>query len=438
MSEVTISLQNVSKSFKRYARPVDRLKEMLLPGRIYVDEFHALRDINLEVLQGETLGIIGQNGAGKSTLLQIITGTLAPTHGAVQVRGRISALLELGSGFNPEFTGQQNVFFNGRILGLSRAQIEQKFDAIAAFADIGDFIDQPVRTYSSGMFVRLAFAVVVNSEPDILIVDEALAVGDIYFQQKCFERLRELRDAGTTLLFVSHDTATVYRLCEKAVLIESGKMILHDKARQVIDLYEARLLKKNDTHSEALEITTETADPSALISDLPETESTLQKSISIEDVAIKLPEINVEFVHLLDENDQQISSIASDRTVQLAIGVMFKQAFDDPHIGFKVRNRTGEVIFETHTFCMGYHIGPVEKGTLLETRFQFRVPLMEGEYTITVGVGDSGVGEHHLTRTLAYIHNTAVLKVLRNKDAGIWSGVVNLAPSVNVHRQAYV
>lgn len=220
------------------------------------------------------------------------------------------------------------------------------------------------------------------------------------------------------------------------MLIESGKIILHDKARQVIDLYEARLLKKNDTHSEALEITTEIAAPTALISDLPETTSTLQESI--EDVAIKLPEINVEFVHLLDENDQQISSIASDRTVQLAIGVLFNQAFADPHIGFKVRNRTGEVIFETHTFCMGYHIGPVEKGTLLETRFQFCVPLMEGEYTITVGVGDSGVGEHHLTRTLAYIHNTAVLKVLRNKDAGIWSGVVNLAPSVNVRRQAYV
>src|SRR4028118_1341232 len=185
MTENVISLKNVSKCFKRYDRPGDRLKEIIYPSKKLADEFWALQDINLEVPKGQTLGIVGRNGSGKSTLLQIIAGTLTPTAGEVRVNGRVSALLELGSGFNPEFTGRQNVFFNGQILGLSREEVEAKFDDIAAFAEIGDFIDRPVKTYSSGMAVRLAFAVVANTEPKILIVDEALAVGDAKFQARC-------------------------------------------------------------------------------------------------------------------------------------------------------------------------------------------------------------------------------------------------------------
>ncbi|MEP0857773.1 ABC transporter ATP-binding protein [Trichocoleus sp. DQ-U1] len=223
MSEIAISLKNVSKCFKRYVHPVDRLKEIVLPGRTYAQEFWALRDINLEVLKGQTVGIIGRNGSGKSTLLQIIAGTLTPTSGSIEVNGRIGALLELGSGFNPEFTGRENVFLNGAILGLSRQEMEQRFDEIAAFADIGDFIDQPVQTYSSGMVVRLAFAVSVNIEPDILIIDEALAVGDAAFQFKCFERLEHLTQSGVTILFVSHDIGAVKLLCEDVLYLVNGQ-----------------------------------------------------------------------------------------------------------------------------------------------------------------------------------------------------------------------
>src|SRR4028119_1905104 len=254
MSEIAISLKNVSKCYKRYSHPVDRLKEILLPNKSHADNFWALQEINLKVAQGETLGIIGQNGSGKSTLLQIIAGTLTPTTGEVGVNGRVSALLELGSGFNPEFTGRQNVFFNGQILGLSREEVEVKFNDIAAFSEIGDFIDRPVKTYSSGMFVRLAFAVAVSVKPEIFIVDEALAVGDIYFQQKCFERLREMKSSGTTILFVSHDSSAVYKLCRRAILIEAGEIVFDDKARVVIDLYEAKLLKKKDIKPDAVEI----------------------------------------------------------------------------------------------------------------------------------------------------------------------------------------
>ncbi|MFB8791986.1 MAG: ABC transporter ATP-binding protein [Potamolinea sp.] len=433
MSEITISLKNVSKCYKRYDRPVDRLKEILLPGKSHAQDFWALRDINIEVAQGETLGIIGQNGSGKSTLLQIIAGTLTPTTGKVQVNGRVSALLELGSGFNPEFTGRQNVFFNGRLFGLSQEEIEAKFNDIAAFAEIGDFIEQPVKTYSSGMFVRLAFAVAVSVNPEILIVDEALAVGDIYFQQKCFERIREVKSLGTTLLFVSHDSKAVYKLCSRAVLMESGKLVLDDKPRQVIDLYQAKLLKKRDTHSEKLEI-----------QKLPESNSSsstkkeLPSKNNLAEVVINQAEVSVKFIRLLNESDQEIESIVSEDLLQLSIGLLFSDSFEDPHIGFKIRDRTGSVIFETNTFCMGEEIGQVNSGTLLESRFKFHVPLIEGEYTITVGVADGGFGEGQFKRTLVYAHNFTVLKILKNRDSIVWSGVVNLQPSIFIDKQAYV
>lgn len=241
MSEIAISLKNISKCYKRYNRPIDRLKEILLPGKSHAQKFWALQDINLEVAQGETLGIIGQNGSGKSTLLHIIDGTVAPTTGEVWVKGRVSALLELGSGFNPEFTGRQNVFFNGQILGLSREEIKTKFDRIAAFADIGDFIDQPVKTYSSGMVVRLAFAVVANTEPKILIVDEALAVGDAKFQARCMKRIRQLKEQGVTILFVSHDSSSVKALCQRVVLLNQGRILEVGYPKDVFNHYIALL-----------------------------------------------------------------------------------------------------------------------------------------------------------------------------------------------------
>lgn len=427
MSEIAISLKNVSKCYKRYNHPVERLKETFLPGKSHAQMFWALRDINLEVAKGETLGIIGQNGSGKSTLLQIIAGTLLPTTGEVSVEGRVSALLELGSGFNPEFTGRQNVFFNGQILGLSREEVEAKFDDIAAFADIGDFIEQPIKTYSSGMFVRLAFAVAVSVKPDIFIVDEALAVGDIYFQQKCFERIREIKSLGTTILFVSHDSSAVYKLCQRAILIEAGEIVFDDKARVVIDLYEAKLLKKKDIKSDTVEI--QFASKLNSLSNKP-LENSLTKNGK--EVVINLPEVCLKFIRILDEYDQILESTLSEQIVQLSIGVLFLQALDDPHVGFKIRDRTGMSIFETNTFCMKQKFNKVASGTLWDIRFKFKIPLIEGEYTITVGVGDSGYGEGQFERTLIYAHNVMLLKVLRNKSSILWSGVVNLSPSLTI------
>ncbi|MBW4541518.1 MAG: ABC transporter ATP-binding protein [Myxacorys chilensis ATA2-1-KO14] len=422
MSESIISLKNVSKCFKRYAKPVDRLKELLLPRKSQADVFWALQDIQLEIFKGETIGIVGRNGAGKSTLLQLITKTLTPTTGEIGVHGRISALLELGSGFNLEFTGRQNVFFNGRILGLTQAEIEAKFDEIIAFADIGDFIDQPVKTYSSGMFVRLAFAVAVNTDPDILIVDEALAVGDIFFQQKCFDRLRQMKESGATLLFVSHDSGAVCKLCHRAILIEHGRIVLDALPRQVVDLYQAKSLQQQDVEPELTEIT---VSPSFATEDDASSTIALTSKAAI-----------IQFVRFLDEDDQEIYSITSDSLLHLSIGILFREEVDDPHVGFKIRTRMGEVIFESNTFCMGRSIGIVSAGTLLNVRFRFEVPLIPQDYTITTGVASGGVGEHQFERSLAVNHNTAVLKVLRNQDTILWNGVVNLNPTVTFSKQS--
>jgi lipopolysaccharide transport system ATP-binding protein len=249
-SEIAIAVQGLGKTYPMYARPYHRLFELLLGRRDgrWRREHRALRDVSFEVKRGETLGIIGRNGSGKSTLLQILCGTLEATEGDVIVNGRVAALLELGAGFNPEFTGRENVFLYGTVLGLTREQVAQRFEAIERFADIGAFIDEPVRTYSSGMFVRLAFAVAIHVDPDVLIVDEALSVGDEAFQRKCFGRIAQLRDGGCTILFVSHSAGTVIEICDRALLMDGGEAIAHGAPRELIAQYQ-KLIHSSGEHA---------------------------------------------------------------------------------------------------------------------------------------------------------------------------------------------
>jgi lipopolysaccharide transport system ATP-binding protein len=445
---VVIDLNHVSKRFRCYDQPVDRLKELLLPHKPRGRDFWALQEINLSVRRGETVGIIGQNGSGKSTLLQIIAGTLQPTTGDVQVQGRVSALLELGSGFNPEFTGRQNVFFNGRILGLTQAEIEQKFDEIAAFADIGDFLEQPVKTYSSGMFVRLAFAVAVNVDPTILIVDEALAVGDIYFQQKCFERLRQLKEAGNTLLFVSHDASAIYKLCSRAVLLEHGHVLLDSRPRQVLDLYEAKLWRQLDQDPESLDVNViygtdvPTGDSEAedVIVGMAEpieevTEPVEEVPKEVTDVQLQRSEVTIQAVTLLNADGQRIETPVIDQLVRLVVQLHFRQDFEDPHVGFKIRDRTGLDVFAINTHGMHQTLGPVVAGEALEVTFDFCLRLIEGEYTVTIGIANGGYGYGQFRTVLAYVHSVLAFKVLREPDAPIWGGIVSLNPTLGVQRR---
>lgn len=253
----SIRIEGLSKSYQIYAQPRDRLKQFVmprlrraaaLPQRNYFREFWALRDFSLTVQAGETVGIIGRNGSGKSTLLQLVCGTVTPTTGTIDVNGRVAALLELGAGFNPEFTGRENVGLNAAVLGIDASTMESKFEQIAAFADIGEFIDQPVKTYSSGMLVRLAFAVAIHVEPSVLIVDEALSVGDFAFQNKCVQKLRQMRDAGVTLLFVSHDLNTVQTICDRVVWLEHGKVVMTGSPVEVCQEYQVSMLGHEETH----------------------------------------------------------------------------------------------------------------------------------------------------------------------------------------------
>jgi lipopolysaccharide transport system ATP-binding protein len=432
--ETSISLRNISKVYKQYSQPVDRLKEILLPRKPRVEEFWALRDINLEIPRGQTVGIIGRNGSGKSTLLQIIAGTLTPTTGQLQVNGRVSALLELGSGFNPEFTGRQNVFFNGRILGLSQEEIESRFDEIAAFADIGDFIDQPVKTYSSGMFVRLAFAVAVNVDPTILIVDEALAVGDIYFQQKCFEKIRQLKESGNTLLFVSHDASAIYKLCSRAILLEHGQLTLDSRPRQVLDLYEAKMWQALDQDPASLDVNllygTERPEGNQEVEDVVD-----EMPEEVEEVQLHRLDVTIQSVQLLDADERVVQTPVIDQLVKLVINLQFNQEFEDPHVGFKIRDRTGFDVFAINSYTMNKSIGSVISGESMAVSFEFFTQFSEGEYTITIGVTDGGYGLGLFRTILAYIHNVLAFKVLREPEKPYWAGIVSLNPKLTVIRE---
>lgn len=327
-SDLAISVQQVSKAYHIYDRPQDRLKQLLWRGkRTFHDEFWALRDVDFEVKKGETVGIVGRNGSGKSTLLQIICGTVTPTSGTVQRNGRISALLELGSGFNPEFTGRENVFLNGSILGLSRFEMEQRFDRIAAFADIGSFIDSPVKHYSSGMFARLAFSVAIHVDPEVLIVDEILAVGDLAFQRRCMNKFFEIRDGGCSILFVSHDQYQVKSICQRALYLDQGRQKLFGFAGNVIDQYmidmEERIVRSlpSPVHGESLPVS------SACVEDekaapIP----TVETSADCEVVGDKQPEVAPESpeqlfritqVTLLDESGSPVSLITTGQSIKL-------------------------------------------------------------------------------------------------------------------------
>lgn len=414
MSEIAISLNNISKCYKRYSHSVDRLKEILLPKKSHADNFWALQEINLKVAQGETLGIIGQNGSGKSTLLQIIAGTLTPTTGEVWVNGRVSALLELGSGFNPEFTGRQNVFFNGQILGLSREEVEAKFDDIAAFAEIGDFIDRPVKTYSSGMAVRLAFAVVANTEPKILIVDEALAVGDAKFQARCMKRIRRLKEQGVTILFVSHDSSTIKMLCQRAVLLNHGKVLEVGNPKDVVNRYIA-LLSSDKTSVDVGAEQVMNADRDEFLS--PEQERLMHRHGN------KLAILNDVKITSADGN-QVKTKLETGSVFNIVVSLEVKGELSDLVIGISIRNLMGVVIYGTNTQLMNVRLPQLDKDQQVTAIFRIPCCLNKGTYTVTVGI--------HSEEGLSYdwIDELVVFEV---NNSNIRDGIIDMNSSVEVN-----
>ncbi len=388
--DIAISLKNVSKVFKRYHRPADRLKEILLPGQQRADKFWALRDVDLEIRRGETVGIIGRNGSGKSTLLQIIAGTLQPTTGTVEINGRVSALLELGSGFNPEFTGRQNVFFNGRILGLSQAEVEKRFDEIAAFADIDAFIDQPVKTYSSGMFIRLGFAVAVHVEPEILIVDEALSVGDMFFQAKCMAKMQQLIETGVTILFVSHDSGAIKSFCKQALLLQDGKRAAWGKANDVVEKYFSMKVESEQVvvaSSNSLNASHKAIQPECDQASLTTQHGYLQENGRFLKRAafqrIQNGMASFENVQLLDSNGNEILTVDYEQTVILRMTIKAESDIDTLAYGYHIRDKNGVDIIYSDSVLENSTLTSLQSGDRYIIDWQFAISLTQGQYNIS-------------------------------------------------------
>ena len=375
-----IRVQSVSKQYRIYNRPVDRLKESLTRGHWKTHrEFWALSDVSFEVESGTTVGIIGPNGSGKSTLLQIITGTLEPTHGTTWHKGRIAALLELGAGFNLEFTGIENVFMNASLMGLSKSETERLLPEITSFAEIGEFIHQPVKTYSSGMYVRLAFATAIAASPEILIVDEALSVGDALFQHRCTHRIREMQENGTTILFVSHDPGAIRALCSRAILLNQGRIAAEGAPADVLDRYHKLIMDHEAAYAETqLAIRREK---------LPEAETELPETATPQ-FTFRHGNRDAEIVHveLLNDARRPVKLVETGDPVHLRVRALFHEDIDDPVFGFIIRNRHGINLYGTNTRVQGLRDGRIKRGNTIEATFSFNSWLAPDLYSISIAV----------------------------------------------------
>lgn len=399
-SGVVIRLKEVSKKYPIYDTPSRKLAEMLtLRRKSFHREFWALRDVDLEVEKGSTLGIIGQNGSGKSTLLQIVAGILRQSRGDCHVDGSVAALLELGAGFNSEFTGRENVFMNGAINGISREVMQERLDDILAFAEIGEFIDQPVKTYSSGMFVRLAFAVAIHVDPDILLVDEALAVGDMIFQHRCINRIRRLEKEGKTILFVTHDLQALTQFCDRAILLDQGRKLIDSSPEEVVQAYHALVFERERKHEGASDAWIEIEEDGAL---------PIVRSIPY--VHNRYGEGGAEIlgVILYAPDGRVATDLHSGERLQLLVSVVFKRAVESPIVGITIRDRMGQEICATNSSFEGKNLPGAREGEIMTVGFSWTVPpLRPGSYSISPAVARGNIWEHQIEDWIdnAYIVN---------------------------------
>lgn len=403
-----ISVQNVSKVYRLYEKPLDRLLDVFPLHHHRASEFWALRDMSFDVPKGEVYGIMGPNGSGKSTLLQIVSGILQPTTGRVLCSGRIAALLELGAGFNPDFTGRENVFLNGEIIGLSRAEIQRIFPRIESFAEIGRFIDRPVKEYSTGMYVRLAFSTAIHVDPEILIVDEALAVGDAIFSARCVQKFEELRQRGVTVLLVSHDLGLIKRLATRAAFLLGGQLMMEGTPKDVVNRYVGYIL---DCERAVLAKDSGRASDDAIAAN-----STFRHG----DGASRIID-----VQLTDGRGEPSRAFRRADAIRIVISGQFDRPVDNPVVGILIRNRIGVDVFGTNTRLEQRDLGHFESGEVLEVEFELDCLLSRGEYTLTVAV------QHWDGRSQDWIDEVMDFQVIDTKDV---AGVLNLNTRVH-HRR---
>ncbi len=390
-----IQVKQLSKSYRIYDRPWHKLRETLrLASKSERREFWALKDISFELEAGQTLGIIGQNGSGKSTLLQILAGILLQTRGECVVRGKVSALLELGSGFNPEFTGRENVFMNGAILGLDMRRMRNRFESIVRFAEIGSFIDQPVKTYSSGMYMRLAFAVAVNVDPDILLVDEALAVGDLIFQHRCMHRMKDLRSAGKTIVLVTHDLDAVTKFCDRALLLDGGHILEDGLPDIVVQKYRALTFERERRYGGFDGQDESSTHPISISS---KSEMPLALTIPNVDHRFGSGEAELLGIELFSEKEEPIRTVFGGQRVTIRISVRFNENIDRPILGYTLRDRLGVEIAASNTSHAGRPLPPARKNQTYTSDFVIRIPhIAAGSYSISPAVAKGELLRHDM------------------------------------------
>lgn len=398
----TVVLRHVSKKYPLYDRPSQKLVEVLTFRRLRRHQEHwALRGIDLRIEAGTTLGIVGQNGSGKSTLLQLIAGILTQTDGICEVKGKVAALLELGAGFNPEFTGRENVYLNAAIQGLSKREVDERFDDILRFAEIGDFVERPVKTYSSGMFMRLAFAAAIHVEPDILLVDEALAVGDLIFQHRCINRIRRLREEGKTILFVTHDLQAITKFCDRAILLDHGKLLMDDTPDKVVTRYQELIFERERREAgrgDRLESI--------------EQEEGLPVITSIPYIHNRYGEGRMKLLGVILHTGagEVVNEVRAGEEVQLLISVRFHADVEHPIVGFTVRDQLGVEMAASNSSYEGLHLPPARAGSQATVAFRIRIPdLRPGSYSISPAAAQGNIWEHTIEDWIdnAYILNLA-------------------------------
>ena len=418
MGETTIQVDHVSKVYRLYEKPRDRIKEAFsLSRKVYYKEHYALQDVSFSVCRGETVGIIGVNGAGKSTILKIITGVLNPTQGNITVNGRISALLELGAGFNMEYTGIENVYLNGTMIGFSREEIDKKLDDILAFADIGDFVYQPVKTYSSGMFVRLAFAVAINIDPEILIVDEALSVGDAFFQVKCYHKFEEFKRQGRTILFVSHDLGSIQKYCDRVVLLDKGRKLAEGAPKDMIDLYKKVMVgletPNADVGAEAPKALEPEAAPGDPSTDIPDDQLWRRhmeenpKCSAYGNGAATILDYCV-----MDQKGRITNVLGANEAYTVRMKVQFHQRLSEPVFAMTLRDKQGTEICGTNTMYEDFNTGEVKDRDIRVISFTQQMNLKGGEYLLCLGCTGFNDGQFEVYHRL---YDTCLIRVTSGK-----------------------
>lgn len=416
--EYAIQVQDVSKIYRLYEKPIDRLKESLsLTHKSYHRDFFALSNISFQVKKGETVGIIGTNGSGKSTILKIITGVLTPTTGNVRVSGVISALLELGAGFNMDYTGIENVYMNGTMMGFTRSQMDEKLPEILEFADIGDFVYQPVKTYSSGMFVRLAFALAINVEPEILIVDEALSVGDVFFQSKCYRRMEEIRKQGTTILMVTHDMGSVIKYCDRVVLLNKGHYVAEGPAGKMVDLYKKILANQMDALEEELAEMNDFSggmDGQEVLSE-DKNQGLMKDKISINLNRTEYGNGKAEIydLGLFDERGNLTNLLLKGEYFEIKERIRFFDTIQAPIFTYTIKDKKGADLTGTNTMFEGADVKPVGQGDEYEVTFRQKMTLQGGEYLLSMSCTGFEQGEHTVYHRL---YDIASITVISNKN----------------------